>query len=115
MRRTQVVILNGGSVLSEGTAQILREAADIEVTVIPYLDRETSVRRLLKHIPDIILLDGTGPLGPDELLKVLSKQAPLDDVRVIFVHDDDNLIEVFHRRSIVATHSTDLLALVRSS
>lgn len=109
------MILNGGSVLSEGTAQILRHETDIEVTVLPYLDRETSLHHLLKQVPDIILLDGSGPLGPDDVLKLLSKQTTLLNVRIIYVHDDDNRIEVFQRRSIVATHSADLVTLVRSS
>jgi hypothetical protein len=115
MRQTRVVILDGGSVLGEGAAQILRDETDIEVTVIPYLDRETSLHHLLLQVPDIILIDGSGPLGPDDVLKMLSKRTALMDVRIIYIHDDDNMIEVFHRRSIVATHSTDLVALVRSS
>lgn len=114
MKRTQVVIFDGRSLLGETAAQLLKREADIDVTVMPYLDRETSLHSLLDQVPDIILLDGTCPLKPNDVLKLLSEQSALLNVRVIYVHDDNNTIEVYQRRSIVATHSADLVTLIRS-
>lgn len=82
---------------------------------MPYLDQETSLRGLLERLPDVILIDSTGPLGPEEILRLLSEKLIFMNVHVIYVHNDDNTIEVYQRRSVVATRSADLVALVREA
>lgn len=110
----RVMIVGSGSLLDEGVERLLRSRESIQVSGIVYSDDTSFLQDVSDMRPDVILLNEAGPLDSLRILELLKNIPTLASLRVVTVRTEDNTIDLYERRRVVATHSNDLLDLIRS-
>lgn len=110
----RVMIVGSGSLLDEGVERLLRSRESIQVSGIVYSDDTSFLQDVSDMRPDVILLNEAGPLDSLRILELLKNIPTLASLRVVKVRTEDNTIDLYERRRVVATHSNDLLDLIRS-
>ncbi len=109
----RIVIVGSGSVLEQGVENLLGQEPDLQVSGVAYADDATFLEDVSHMRPDVILLNAAGPLDSMRIFELLKDHPGLASLRVIVVRPDDNTIEEYERRSLTATRSADLVAVIR--
>ena len=109
----RVLVVESGSLLDEGVESLLIRETDMQVSGISYADDATFLQDVTHARPDVILLNEDGPLDSARIFELLRDLPGLASLRVIIVRPDDNAIDLYERKQVIATQSDDLLALIR--
>lgn len=91
-KKIRLIIADDHLIVIEGLKRILDECEDMEV-VAQATDGKEAVELVLKHKPDILILDITMP-GYDglEVINVLKEMAPEVSVLVLTMHEEEQYI-----------------------
>ena len=108
-----VLVIESASLLDQGVESLLKCEADLQVSGVAYADESTFLQDITELRPDVILLNEAGPLDSARILDLLQNLPTLAALRVIIVRPDDNRIDVYEKKQVLATHSDDLIALIR--
>jgi DNA-binding NarL/FixJ family response regulator len=111
--KPRVVVVESESLLVEGIESLLRQADELEITDVAYTNAAAFLQNISDARPDAILLEMNGPLDSRQILTMLASLPALAALRVIVVRPDDNNIEVFERRRVLARRSADLINTIR--
>jgi hypothetical protein len=109
----KVVIVESGSLLEDGVEHLLRQEEDLSILSLTYRDDAALLFDLIEMQPDIILLNEEGPLTPAHIYELLADWPFLDAARIIAIHLEDNWIDLYERKRILATQVSDLTGLIR--
>ena len=108
-----VLLIESDLLLDHGVESVLLREHDVRVSSVSYTGDRAFLRDLIRIRPDTILLNESGPVSAVRLLDLLKGLPGLASVRVIVVRTDGNTIDLYEKRSIVATQSSDLLSLIQ--
>jgi DNA-binding NarL/FixJ family response regulator len=110
----RVLVVESGLLLDEGVESLLGQELDLQVSGITYADDASFLDDVSTLRPDVILLNEAGPLDSLRILELLENIPTLASLRVVTVRRDDNTIDMYERKRVVATHSSDFFDLIRS-
>jgi len=108
-----VLLIESDSLLDHGIESVLLRQPDVRLSSVSYTGDPAFLRDLVRIRPDMILLNEAGPVNAARLFDLLANVPDLATLRVIVVRPDGNTIDLYEKRSIVATQSSDLLSLIQ--
>ena len=111
----RVLVVETGTLLDEGVESLLSQETDLQVSGICYADDVSFLEDVSQARPDVILLNEDGPLDSVRIFELLNSLPGLASLRLIIVRPDDNTIDMYEKKQVVATHSDDLLHLIRGN
>ena len=111
----RVLMVGIGSLLEEGVVSLLAQEQDVLVWNINYADEGTFVQDVLSTRPDVIVFHEAGVLDSDRIFDLLRAIPTLETLRVIILRSSSTAMDLYEKRTINATDSRGLLALVLST
>ena len=111
----RVLVIETGTLLDDGVESLLGQETDLQVSGISYADGATFLEDVSQARPDVILLNENGPLDSARIFELLNGLPGLASLRLIIVRPDDNTIDMYEKKQVVATHIDDLLHLIRGN
>lgn len=112
--RQRVLVIHNGSVFDASLMELLVTASDLEVADITLDGGINFLDRVYDWQPDIIVVNDSEQATAALLLQRLREHQPAHRLRVLVIRMDDNTIEQYEFKQVVATDSADLVALIRS-
>ena len=113
MPKQRVLIVGMGFLLEQGVESLLAAEPDLQVSDITFSEEETFVQDVVRTRPDVILFHAVGPLTEGRIFELLRAIPTMETLRVIILHSSESTIELYEKRRINPTQSSDLLTLVR--
>ena len=104
-----------GSLLEEGVESLLAQEQDVLVWNVNYADEGTFVQDVLSTRPDVIVFHEAGALDSDRIFDLLRAIPTLETLRVIILRSSSPAMDLYEKRTVNATDSRGLLALVLST
>lgn len=108
-----VLVVESGRLLDEGVKRLLEQELDLQVSGVAYGDDASFLQDVSALRPDVILLNAEGPLDSTRILELLSGLPSLASLRLIVVRPDDNQIDMYEKKRVIAASRDDLLNLIR--
>jgi chemotaxis response regulator CheB len=110
-RKRRVLIVASGSLVEAGVEMLLRREIDLIVSGCSFTSEPVFVQTVTHFRPDVIIMNESGEVTPEQVLELLGgKLAALD---VIVVRSRDNAVEVYEYRQAAVSEVRDLLSLIR--
>jgi len=111
----RVLILQGGSLFDEGLNSLLRRDGNLQILTVELGDAVAFFQEVARLSPEVILLNGADDLKTIKFCDLLNAIPTATHLRLVIVRPDDNVIDVYERRRVVAAQSSDLLAIIRGN
>jgi hypothetical protein len=111
---TRVVLLDGGTLLGAGLAEILAQDETLQVERISHVDMAGLLRVLNDRRPDVIVLTEESPLEVTRLLDLMEVIPTNDRLRVIIVRHHDNTVDLYDKRQVKILQSQDVFKLIHT-
>lgn len=109
--RQRVMVINSGSVFDTSLLQLVQTAA-LDVAVVSGRDDRALTQALIQHLPQVVIMNDSENGLVSRLLKLFGELQSVRRLRLIVVQIADNVILQYDLKSIIATESADLLALI---
>lgn len=113
LERQRIMVVNSGSVFDSSLLQLVRTAG-LEVVAVSGHDDLALTQALIQHLPQIVIMNDSENGLVSRLLQLFGELQSVQRLRIIVVQIADNVILQYDLRSIIATESADLLALIGS-
>jgi hypothetical protein len=111
--RQRVLVINSGSVFDTSMVQLREMASDLEV-VETTLDNDVEfLAAVTDFAPGTIVVNDSDQADANHLLQLLRDYQTTQRLRVLVIRMDDNTIEQYEFKQVVAMESADLVALIR--
>ncbi len=108
----RVLMVGIGSLLEEGVKRLLAQEQDVQVWDVTYANEDTFVQDVLRTRPDVILFHEAGALDSGRIFDLLRAIPTLETLRVIILRSSSAAMDLYEKRTVNATDSRGLLALV---
>jgi DNA-binding NarL/FixJ family response regulator len=112
--RQHVLVISSGSVFDTSLVQLLDLASDLDVVEMACDDDVKFLEAVADVKPGTIVVNDSDQADAAHLLQLLKDHRPAHRLRVLVIRMDDNTIEQYEFKHVVATESADLVALIRS-
>jgi hypothetical protein len=110
----RVLLLGNGSMFDDSLRQLLGHETDLDVTDMAYTD-DTTLQMTIAHLcPHVIIVNDNGPVDLARIFQMLANLVFHTALRIVVVRVDDNTIDIYDKKHIVARASDDLLNVIRS-
>jgi DNA-binding NarL/FixJ family response regulator len=109
----RLLLVDGGSLFDEALKSLLKQESDLHLACVAGADQAALLEAITQAQPDTILMNETDPQHTWRFLHFLQTVPALAGWQAIIVRLDDNAIDIYERRRIMATQGDDLLTLVR--
>jgi len=104
-----------GALLEEGVESLLAQEPDVLVWNVTHANEDTFVQDVLRTRPDVILFHEAGALDSGRIFDLLRAIPTLETLRVIILRSSSTAMDLYEKRTVNATDSRGLLALVLST
>jgi hypothetical protein len=111
--RQRVLVINNGSVFDTSMLQLLAMASELEVSETTLADEAEFLAAVIGFAPGTIVINDSERADSGRLLQLLKDCQPGHRLRVLVIRMDDNTIEQYEIKQVVAMESADLVALIR--
>jgi hypothetical protein len=109
----RVLVINSGSVFDTSLLQLLEMASDLEIVEITLDDDVEFLAAVTDFAPGTIVVNDSDQADATHLLQLLRDYQATHRLRVLVIRMDDNTIEQYEFKQVVAMESADLVALIR--
>jgi hypothetical protein len=109
----RVLVINSGSVFDTSMLQLLEMASDLEIVEMTLDDEAEFLAAVANFAPGTIVVNDSEHAYATHLLQLLRDFQPAHRLRVLVIRMDDNTIEQYEIKQVVAMESADLVALIR--
>lgn len=110
MGKRKCVLIESGALLTEGVGSLLQDQMHYQVISRLFGNRDEFIHAVQELQPDTIVLGESS--GEQYLEEIIRKHDGTRELRVIVLHDKDNQVQVFHRRQITISTSSDLAKVI---
>jgi hypothetical protein len=110
----RVLVINSGSVFDTSMLQLLEMASDLEVVETTLNDDAGFLEAVADFAPGTIVVNDSDQADATHLLQLLRDYQGTHRLRVLVIRMDDNTIEQYEFKQVLAVESADLVALIRS-
>lgn len=111
--RARVLFIESGSLFDDAVTSLLEHQGEIEVQTMDSQDKTLLFQEVSHLSPPTILVRGDGSWESARFCELAGALPTLTSLRVIVVHPDDNVIEVYERQRIIASQADDLIAIIK--
>lgn len=111
--RQRVMVINSGSVFDTSLLQLVQTAV-LDVAVVSGHDEFVLTQALIQYQPQIVIMNDSENGLVSRLLKMFGELQSVRRLRIIVVQIADNVILQYDLKSVIATESAALLALIGS-
>jgi hypothetical protein len=98
-----------GRILETGVASQLSYVDDVRVTIVS--DRRKIKGEILKMQPSVVILDADAAVSRSA--QVLELLDALPKLRILLVHLDSNVVEVYDKQEITLREAADLVGVIQ--
>ena len=107
----RVLVIDNRSIMGAGVETLLSNSAELQVIGTTPSDEDDLVRDVWQFSPNVIILSHQSQLtNPVRLLSLLNNY---HSFRLIVVSEDDNMMEIYEKRQVTASHRSDLATAVQ--
>ena len=99
--------------LHEGIESLLMREPGLQVATVSYVDPATFLKDVATGVPDVIVLSESSSLDRNRTSQLLQEISPQQTLRVIVIRPEDDILEVYDKQCLKATHNDDLISLIR--
>jgi DNA-binding NarL/FixJ family response regulator len=110
---SRVLVIESGSLFDDAVTSLLKQNGEIQVLTTDFKDNTTLFQEISQLSPEAILMNGDGAWEAARFCEMADALPALARLRVIVVHPDDNVIEVYERQRILASQTNDLIAIIK--
>ena len=110
---SRVLVIENGSLFDDAVTSLLKQNGEIQVLTTDFKDSTTLFQEISHLSPQAILVNGGGAWEAAQFCELADARPALARLRVIVIHPDDNVIEVYERQRIVASQTNDLIAIIK--
>ncbi len=110
-----VLEVSNGTVFDEGVLNLLKDEADLRVSAVAFGDELTFLRNVLEIQPDVIVFNESGPLYLARIFELLMSLPFRSVIRIIVIRQNNDTIDLYERRQVIAYRHSDFAAFVRGS
>jgi DNA-binding NarL/FixJ family response regulator len=108
-----VLLIGDSTLLQEGVASLLTTELNLEVSDITYTNDTAFVQAMRNLQPEVVVLKESPALSLARFFQLL-RDVPLEQtVRVIVLHVEDKVLDVYEKRRVIPRQSKDLVNLIR--
>lgn len=106
----RVLVIENDLLLGAGVESLLLQEISLDVIGISPRDEEELIRKIRYLQPAVIILDEATLLTQSiRLLAMLRKE---HELRLVIVNADKNLVQVYHKQSVLLTQISDLIEVL---
>ena len=109
---SRVLVVETGSVLDEAIINLVMGESGLQVVTQPCNDPAAFLKEVSNVLPDVIVVSEAGEVGWTRISEILHGISPEEPLRLIVVRLDDNILEVYDKQCLKATHNDDLISLI---
>jgi DNA-binding NarL/FixJ family response regulator len=109
----RVLIIDNRSIMGAGIETLLSDTRHLQIIGTAPQDENDLVNDVWQYSPDVIILSNQSQLtDPARLMTLLKRYRSF---RLIVVNEDDNSMEVYEKRRVVARQRSDLATAVQQN
>lgn len=99
----------------EGLSSLIRRDSGLQILTVLATDMTTFFQEVTRLSPEVILLNGVSHLETIKFCELLNTLPAEASLRLVIVRPDDNVIDVYEKRRVVAARSGDLLTIIKGN
>ena len=110
---SRVLIVETGSILDGAIKKLIMGKPGLDVTTLTRTDRSAILNAVSKILPEVVFVSEGSEFDSRRISDLLHEILPEESFRLIVLHVDDNMLDVYDKHQMEFTHDEDLIDLIQ--